>query len=324
MNIMILGLVDIGGLGRHLKKYLERDGHKVFNAVYGESYVHPDADLIFSKTEGAGEILDNEAKNTDYFIIRWMFHPNPMMKIIKPYISPRNAMIKIHGTEAREHLFPEYERWWYMNLKYKNLPILAPFDMSILLNYKRRFLFHHIERPLDLEVFPKPKPCTEPYIVAAPTRPEKGVDFLLKTCKDIGNIKVGVIHDAEWTESLAQKADAGIGFDQLAPVGEMPRIYGLSSAEFWMLGKPCMTETHPSIYSLYPELKDIIIDVNRDNLFHVLNEYVSDPKIFTKQGQNGKKFVKKYHDARRIAKQYIAFMEMQMDGGLIKQEKENM
>jgi len=315
VNVMILGYQDIGGLGRHLKKYMERKGHSVFVAVRKRSFIHPDADLVFDEVEDAVNILSKEAANTDYFIIRWMFHPDPMMRVIKPLITSRNAMIKIHGSEARRMLFPEFEQWWYMNLKYKSIPILGPWDLSILTKY-RRMIYHHIERPIDFEVMPKPKPVEEPYIVASPTKPEKGTDVLIDVCEKIGGLKVGIIQGATWEQSLNAKAEAGIGFDQLAPEGDMPRIYGLSSVEFWALGKPCMVQPHRSVYSLYPELRDVIVEVNRDNLYSVVKEYRDNPKVFNEYGKKGKRFAKRYHDAARIADQYIEFIEMQLEGGL--------
>ncbi len=151
-------------------------------------------------------------------------------------------------------------------------------------------------------VYPDPNKI-KPILVHSPSNPViKGTQRLINVIEKLQkkyefDFKLVSGIPREENLKIIQKAD--IYLDQFI-IGD----YGMAALEAMALGKPVLCYIKPSIIEQYPA--DFpVVNANLDNLESVLEPLINDGKLRNKIGKLGRKYVEKYHDAEKIAKQLV-------------------
>lgn len=79
--------------------------------------------------------------------------------------------------------------------------------------------------------------------------------------------------------------------------------YGILSIECMALGKPVLDHIHHNLVKYYPGLP--IVNTSPETVYGDLKRLVKDGKLRERLGRQGRAYVEKHHDARKIAKQFI-------------------
>jgi len=146
-----------------------------------------------------------------------------------------------------------------------------------------------------------------PVIVHAPThRGFKGSDAiesaitLLKKEKPLVYINIeGKSHK----EALEYYKQADIVIDQI-----LCGTYGNVSVEAMAMGKAVICYIRPDLIKMYPRTLPII-SANPDNLYDQLKILIEDPDKCYKLGEEGVKYVEKYHEGSKVVKELISIYE---------------
>lgn len=142
-------------------------------------------------------------------------------------------------------------------------------------------------------------------ILHAPTNQElKGSRFLIEAVEKLNTQGLNVTLiiadkiDREKLYDLINRADVVV--DQL-----LLGWYGGFAVEAMALGKPVISFLKHEYRELVPFGKEIpIINANKDNLVEVLKGLIAERKALPQVGEQGYKFVKRFHDSKVIANQY--------------------
>ncbi|HEY3249782.1 MAG TPA: glycosyltransferase [Ignavibacteria bacterium] len=85
-------------------------------------------------------------------------------------------------------------------------------------------------------------------------------------------------------------------------------FYGLLSVESMAMGKPVISYIREDIWEKIGA-DCPIYNANPDNLYDVLYKILSNPNQLVKVGKKSREYTEKYHDAKKIAKQYLEIFE---------------
>lgn len=144
-------------------------------------------------------------------------------------------------------------------------------------------------------------------IVHSPTnRSIKGTDYLIGAIKELQSlypdqIELNVIENVNNLDSLQMYINADLVVDQLL-VG----WYGAFAVEVMKMGKPVVAYIHQDDLDFIPksmrnDLDSSVISLNPSNIFTGLEYYFLNKDELEKKGKNGKKFVEKWHEPKKIA-----------------------
>lgn len=165
-----------------------------------------------------------------------------------------------------------------------------------------------VPNPIDLEKFPfvgtknHAGPVT---IVHAPShRQSKGTDLIIKAVKDLEEegyqITFILVEGMPLSRAMEIYRSADIVVDQVNPrIG----LYGLVSIENMALGKPVLCSIHPEYEFYLPDLP--IVRVRPETLKDRLRMVIEDPDLRQGLGREGRQYVEKYHDAKKIGARYF-------------------
>ncbi|WXG47427.1 MAG: glycosyltransferase family 4 protein [Candidatus Atabeyarchaeum deiterrae] len=140
-------------------------------------------------------------------------------------------------------------------------------------------------------------------IVHAPSnRKGKGTKYVLpviRRLKEEGyNIDFVLVENKPHEEALEIYREADIVIDQL-----LSETYGVFAVECMALGKPVLCRIDKAFVKCYPGLP--ILNTNRDNLYDNVKLLIENPDLRKKLGADGRKYVRRMHDSRTIARQTI-------------------
>lgn len=149
---------------------------------------------------------------------------------------------------------------------------------------------------------------TIPLIVHAPTSPEiKGSKYILKAIEELkADYKFGfkLIQNTSHAEAKKWYAKADLIIDELHC-----GTYGLLTIELMSMGKPVLTWISDYMREKYPhELP--VVSANPDNIKEKIAYMLNNRDMFSELGRQGRKYVEKYHDVNRVAKQIISIYEV--------------
>lgn len=181
--------------------------------------------------------------------------------------------------------------------------------------------FIGMEHYIDRELFPKrfrvrqtvvlaehePKfPDTEnkkPLIVHSPSAPiAKGTKYILEAVEKLKNsydFEFKLVENMERREALKIMRDSDIFVDQL-----ILGAHGVAAVEAMAFGKPVICYINSEIGKNYPP--DLpIINADPENIFEKLEMLLKNPTLRNETGKQSRKYVEKYHDDEKMARQLV-------------------
>lgn len=163
---------------------------------------------------------------------------------------------------------------------------------------------HIIRQALDLTKF-EFQECVknkEILIVHAPTdKKAKGTDYVEKSIEELkGKYKFNfqLVTNLSYEEAIKiyKKADIIIN----NPIGV---TYGILVIEAMAMGKVVLTNICDNALKHYPEELPVVV-VNPENLTDKIEKLLLDYDLRKELGEKGRKYVEKYHDDKKIAKEF--------------------
>jgi glycosyltransferase involved in cell wall biosynthesis len=132
-------------------------------------------------------------------------------------------------------------------------------------------------------------------------RGTKGTAYLLKAVKKLKkdyNIELDLIENVKHETALKRLASSDICVDWISPSFD---IYGMVSTEAMALGIPTICRYNTDYYEppiLHSEPKEIA---------GKLEELIQDKKKYLDLGTNGRKYVEKTHDSKKVVKKLLGY-----------------
>ena len=186
-------------------------------------------------------------------------------------------------------------------------------DLNVTVEYDHLKLhpkIHHILFPFDVEKF-KPLPYRDDEILRighAPTnRAAKGSDVIIPIVRELEQnyaVKLSLIENLPYQEALKRKAECHIFIDQIGDLG-----YGINSLESLAMGIPTCSCLAAGFDEQYPDHPFIVID--GQNLKYRLISLIEDKELRIKQGEEGREWVKKFHDPIKVVERIHELAKLQ-------------
>jgi len=129
----------------------------------------------------------------------------------------------------------------------------------------------------------------------------KGSDFIISTCRELeksNGIRFLLIENQSHEKAIQLKSQADICIDH---IGELTWGYGMNSLESLSMGIATATYLNETYVQFIPDHP--FINVRPDNLKQSLIHYIQNPELILKKGQEGRRWVEKYHDYRNVVQQ---------------------
>ena len=167
--------------------------------------------------------------------------------------------------------------------------------------------YHTVFLPLGIDnIMYNNMPNQRPIVVHAPTNEaRKGTSYILEAVerlkKEGCDFEFHLFRNTPNTEVRETLSAADIAIDQLFATGG--GMFALES----MAARCAVLGGNIPEFSHYPrELP--IIDTHPDNIYQNLKLLLENPKLRQELGEKGRKYVEKYHDARKIANQILQLL----------------
>ena len=319
LNITFAGQHDIGFLYQTLKKHFERKGHHVRSIILKDTYLDSDlpCDIVLDRA-GDGLVLERDiyaarkvVKESDFFIIRWC-DDNLLRHLgLDEIAGKHNAVFKVHGTDLRKYNIPYRLHTWHTKWYHNEPLVIGSKDWSLLPLYQSDYITC-IERPLDFEIMPKRVRTKERYIIHTPTGGDwnaKGSNELIEFMNYL-SVPYRLIHGVTRTKCLKARAGASLTIDKLSTGGATTYgQYGMNTTESWYMKIPAFTNKSKWDYVFHPEIHKFHIGIDKFNVMDLIRQWWNDPKPFEKKALLGHKYVKRVHNPKMIAQQYLDVFE---------------
>jgi glycosyltransferase involved in cell wall biosynthesis len=170
--------------------------------------------------------------------------------------------------------------------------------------YKRPY--NYVWLPVKLSDFSSKVHTTdEPLILHAPSAPaKKGTSYILDAIERLKGegykFKFKLCKNMVHAELMEHMVEAEIVIDQLL---SWNGNYSLFSIEGMATGNVVLTSVIPNYKDTPPDTP--IIPSNPDNIYENLKKVLDNPELRTDLSEKGLKFVKKYHEYKSVAKQFL-------------------
>lgn len=271
------------------------NSYDVFHFHYGTTIFPDYRDLKILRKKGKKIIMHHWGNDV-------RFHD--LARLNNPYVytgdSPPNEEIKqklqILSQYISDAIVQDYEVYTYVKPHYKRVHVLPlAIDLS---KFKPYYPEITKKRPLILHAPTNPDFKGTAYIEAAIQKLKRKYQFAYKRIEKMPNAQV---------IRLYQKAD--IIIDQI-----LCGSYGLLSVESMALGKPVITYIRPDLVSTFPKSLPIV-SANPDNIYDAIKILLERPELRFKLGVRGRRYVRKYHAGKVVAKKLINIYNSLQPGG---------
>lgn len=143
-----------------------------------------------------------------------------------------------------------------------------------------------------------------PLIIHAPTNPLfKGTVYIEKAIeklKDEGmSFRYQRVEKMNNAQAVALYGQADIVVDQI-----LCGSYGMLAVESMSLGKPVVGYIREDLKQTFPE-NPPILSANPDDIYDVLKDLITNPRLRSEAGQRGRSYAVKYHDTAVVTGQLI-------------------
>jgi len=305
MNIAIVADFNIAGQVTGLLRLInEHTIHRARCIIIHDDYLSYDNDIILSRSnsddwETARQII----KNADFFHIGRFPQQNADFPLLN-YVRPNNTIVQYYGSELRQNARTIYN--WHQQNKITGL---AAWDYTMLENSP---FFYHINMMFDASrVRPAPKPEGTIKIVHPTTnRYIKKTELFIKAVESLQkkyDIEPIIIEGKTNQECLEIKSRAHMTYDQIS-VG----IYGVSAIESMAAGHVVFSGISNFAASIYPD--NPVVWITPDDLASKIEYYMVNRVSITERGLAGRDWVERYHNPRKILKQYMYLYDFVKNG----------
>lgn len=189
--------------------------------------------------------------------------------------------------------------------KYVRVAIVADYESyEYIQGYFEKVVI--IRQALNLQNYSPATPSLNnkvPLIVHAPSDKRiKGTDYILQAVSKLKrdyNFEFILVHKMCHQKAKEIYLRADIIVDQL-----LLGAYGLVSVEAMAFGKPVICYIREDLKGKYP--KELpIFSADPENIHNVLKILIEDAKLRHELGKKGRAYAEKYHDAKKISKEFI-------------------
>jgi glycosyltransferase involved in cell wall biosynthesis len=256
--------------------------NNLFHFHFGTSLTLDHSDLPLINELGKKCIMQHWGSDVRMYSKAIQF--NPYVKVKEPNEDKIKRKLELISSYIPHCIVCDYELYEYVKEFYSNI--------------------YHITHAIDIEKYKPSNSKNKKFlIVHAPSAPEiKGTKYILEAIEALKGkynfefkLVQGMSHDA--AKEIYQKADLII--DQIL-IGS----HGLFAVEAMAMGKPVVCWISDFMKSKYP--KDLpIISANPDNIREVIENVLKNRDMLSKIGNDGRKYVEKYHDMNIISKQLL-------------------
>lgn len=312
MKITMIHELDVGFFASTMRMAFENLGHEVCVVQGFKTYLEeePNIDYLLDLKVGiSANELKRDLEETDFFILRFLSDMTLHTLQIPNYAGAKNSIYKVHGSEMRDRNIPYSLSTWHLEWYHNEPVVCGPRDWSLKDRYQSGVITH-IERPLDFGLIPNRRRRTDvPHAITTPTSIyKKGTELLMDAWKHCPKeLPLKVVQGVSRRECLIEKAKASLYIDRLGTYEHGP--YGMNSAEAWHMKIPVFSQIRPWDNVFCAELPNLVTHVDKFTIVDMVKQFVEDPKPFKKQAGYAHKYVKRVHDPKTIAKQYIALAE---------------
>lgn len=316
MYCLLLSFWDNGQqmqlLAEAIRKYTDNDA---LHLNIQESYLGYDRDLYYpdyKKTPTGILELKEKIRGYDDFFIFSEFLPDdqpfrPVLEELGLYrkLERNNVIIRTGGSAVRmntEHyLFAQLKRGWIYTGAYHDYSIASQIGFVA-----------PTKNICPVDKIPEPHPPKDKIRVAfAPTKKEKGVDefsaVMDEITKEYDNVEGVPIVNKSWKEAVELKSICNVTFDQFL-VG----TYANSAIESMYLKHAVVSRIDAWTTFCYPDLPIINTATERD-LYEELKKLIENPERIQKIGEEGKKFVSKYHSSENVVSRWGDLISMVLE-----------
>lgn len=259
--------------------------YDIYHFHYGWSFLPMNVDILILRVLGKKVVMHYWGSDIIQTDIANRYTNLSMEKLNEIYPAHNNTGIRRRIERIR--------RW--ANLSLVGSPALLPYSPNSRYTYP----------VIDIKKYSpvKNKIHKNINIIHAPTNREiKGtqivIDTILKLKKDGYPINFVLIENKKHNEAVKIYKKADIIIDDIL---EGP--YGILSLECMALGKPVLVYIHKNILPYIPFAP--IINTNPDNLRKNIIKLINNPHLRHNIGKQSIMFVKKYHNAGKIANELI-------------------
>ena len=137
---------------------------------------------------------------------------------------------------------------------------------------------------------------------------KKGTTYLISAFDVLSatypHLELEIIENREHKEALAEYRDFDILVDKIMPsdTGQMGRgWYGVVTNEAQHMGLPVVTTIREDLRRYLPK-KSGIVSTDKDELVDTLSRLIEDPELREELGNQGRNYVRTYHDPLRMAR----------------------
>ena len=308
MKIVFLHELDTGFMAYTLKPAFEQLGHECIIMQGWNSHLESQdsrVDYLLKDTYD-GEAVQEHFKDTDFFILRAGDDLMRGVDVIK-HITKYNSCYRLHGYDLTNIGRPYNLRTWRVAWHNNHPQVVTYPDPTFLPHLQTAPVI--IERPIDLDIIPRPRREQPPFAITTPTDMNKKGGIYLADVWKTKDIQLRIIAAVSRDEALAAKAKASFFIDNLNHAYK-GGPYGMNSVEAWLLKIPVFSTYTDFSATVCPELPDLITHVTLDNVQSTIEAFTEDKK----QLRYARDYALRVHSPTTIAKQYLSLARALQDG----------
>lgn len=301
-KIMLFSVYDNGNQLQHLSEALRKyTKNGALHINMRQSYLDYDADVKLSGSidQSVFDELVDRVSACDFFILseHLPIDVRQMLDLLGVYdkITPKNTIIRTAGSYKTLNSRKLLDGWvndgWVFAGPYSDWFISGRVGRIAPVNY-----ICPIDKiSVGTDVGDKIRVCF------SPTRKEKGTDAFNRAMDKIisnhDNVEKVLIEGVSWKESIRLKSTCLITFDQF-----MLHHYANSAIESMYLGHAVLSDVRSWCRMIHPDLPVISVK-NENELYSTLIDVIENKEIAW-IGEEGKRYVTKYHHPKVVANQW--------------------
>jgi len=278
--------------------------HRARCIIFQGDYLSYDQDIVLSEDDnGKWEEARQILSNADFFHIgRFPVHDDRL--VLHQRLRPNNCVVQYFGTQLRSNAHQIYN--WHKN---KQITGVGAWDYTMI---QHAPFFYHINMMFDsASVLPVSPPQGTIRIVHPTTnRKVKKTELFLNVMRELQavyDVEGVVIEGKSNRECLDEKSKAHMTFDQIS-VG----IYGVSALESMAMGHVVFGGISNFAASVYPD--NPIVWVTPEDLGNKIEYFIKHPENISVRGENGRAWVQRYHDPKKILRQFLYLYDLVRNG----------
>lgn len=333
---ILIGPHEIGGQGQLMAETLRRRGHFATSISFSQEWYGHVNDINFGFKKGQNK-FKKQFKIFSFFIwavqnyeifhffwgtsllgSRFFYHYDlPILKRMG-----KRIFVHFRGSDIRNLSYFDYLSAKAKGLKVKRPPISRPHQIRSLKCWKKYADLIFVSEPGLLSIVPDAIVVPQvidlcqwefPFrklsddgtfrIIHAPTRRNaKGTEFVIRAVKELKAegqaVELVLVEGIPASKMIELYKSCDIGIDQL-----LYGWYGKVSIELMALGIPAICYIDHNLLRYHPNLP--IVSANPHTLKETIDRLIRDKATRLKIAEQGRKYVRKYHDANQVVNKLL-------------------